>query len=105
MYPRIIFEQGLETGLKHIFLFFALVIALRLTIRVLIPEGKGVEAEVVGYQHFWEPGWLLGLRFVRDSSDIIRDGYRKVSKIPIQVASDVSEDMTSWFGAIDTRTS
>lgn len=37
-----------------------------------------VDAPVIGYRSMFEPGWLLGVRFVRGSAPIIRDGYAKV---------------------------
>lgn len=37
-----------------------------------------VKAPVVGYRSFFEPGWLLGFRFVRGSAPIIQEGYEKV---------------------------
>ena len=37
-----------------------------------------VKAPVVEYRSFFEPGWLLGFRFVRGSAPIIQEGYEKV---------------------------
>lgn len=39
----------------------------------------GVKATTVGYRSWFEPGWLVGLRFVTESGFMITDGYRKVS--------------------------
>lgn len=37
-----------------------------------------VKAPVVGYRSFWEPGWLVGLRFSRGSGPMLREGYQKI---------------------------
>ncbi|KAK2594826.1 hypothetical protein QQS21_007454 [Conoideocrella luteorostrata] len=35
------------------------------------------KAPVVGYRHFLEPAWLVGLRFGMQATPMIRDGYNK----------------------------
>lgn len=35
---------------------------------------------VVGHRAFWEPKWLVRLRFIRGSRSMIKEGYEKVSK-------------------------
>lgn len=40
----------------------------------------GVKAPFVGYRSFFEPTWLLRLRFVWSGPSIINEGYRLVSK-------------------------
>ncbi|KAI0389232.1 cytochrome P450 monooxygenase [Xylariaceae sp. FL0594] len=37
----------------------------------------GVKAPYVGHRSFFEPAWLVGLRFVRGSGPMIKEGYRK----------------------------
>ena len=39
-----------------------------------------VKAPVIGYKHFWEPGWVVGLRFAKGSGPMVREGYAKVCK-------------------------
>jgi hypothetical protein len=39
-----------------------------------------VKAPVVGYKHFWEPGWVVGMRFAKASGPMVREGYTKVCK-------------------------
>lgn len=39
----------------------------------------GVKAPKVGRRSFWEPRWLIGLRFARDSAPMVLEGYNKVS--------------------------
>lgn len=34
---------------------------------------------VVGHRTFWEPKWLVRLRFIRGSRSMIKEGYEKVS--------------------------
>ncbi|KAK9775109.1 putative Cytochrome P450 monooxygenase [Seiridium cardinale] len=46
---------------------------------------SGVKAEAVGYRSLFEPGWLVRLRFVRGSTPIIRDGYRKFRETMFRV--------------------
>ncbi|KAI0099189.1 cytochrome P450 [Nemania sp. FL0031] len=36
-----------------------------------------VKAPYVGHRSYFEPAWLVGLRFVRGSGSMIKDGYRK----------------------------
>ncbi|KAJ8125945.1 hypothetical protein O1611_g7693 [Lasiodiplodia mahajangana] len=36
-----------------------------------------VRAPYVGHRSYFEPAWLVGLRFVRGSGPMIKDGYRK----------------------------
>jgi hypothetical protein len=36
---------------------------------------------VVGHRTFWEPKWLVRLRFIRGSRSIIKEGYDKVSSV------------------------
>jgi len=42
-----------------------------------------VKAPVVGYKHFWEPGWVVGMRFAKASGPMVREGYAKVCNIPL----------------------
>lgn len=37
-----------------------------------------VKAPIVGYRHFLEPGWIVGVRFGRQAGPMIREGYSKV---------------------------
>lgn len=46
--------------------------------RAIALSTSAVKAPVVGYRFFIEPGWLVGLRFFRNSVTIINEGYRKV---------------------------
>ena len=39
-----------------------------------------VKAPVIGYKHFWEPGWVVGMRFAKASGPMVREGYAKVCK-------------------------
>lgn len=39
----------------------------------------GVKAPKVGRRSFWEPRWLVGLRFARNSAPMVLEGYHKVS--------------------------
>lgn len=39
----------------------------------------GVKAPKVGRRSFWEPRWLIGLRFARNSAPMVLEGYHKVS--------------------------
>jgi hypothetical protein len=39
----------------------------------------GVKAPKVGRRSFWEPRWLIGLRFARNSAPMVLEGYQKVS--------------------------
>ncbi|EFE32723.1 cytochrome P450 monooxygenase, putative [Trichophyton benhamiae CBS 112371] len=59
---------------------FALVIVAILSLHLfnVFKESLfGVKAPMVGYRSFFEPKWLLRLRFVRGSMSIIRGGYSK----------------------------
>ena len=37
-----------------------------------------IDAPVAGYKNFWEPEWLLRLRFPFTSKEILYSGYEKV---------------------------
>lgn len=41
---------------------------------------------VVGHRTFWEPKWLVRLRFIRGSRSMIKEGYDKVSSLSDWVA-------------------
>lgn len=53
----------------------------------------GIKATTVGYRSWFEPGWLVGLRFVTESGSMITDGYRKVSS-PFPPSSHLSISLT-----------
>jgi hypothetical protein len=53
---------------------------------LVLGERHGYKAPVVGRRYYFEPGWLLGLRFVHGSRSIIRDGYEKVMP---EISSDL----------------
>ncbi|EXL39546.1 hypothetical protein FOCG_17858 [Fusarium oxysporum f. sp. radicis-lycopersici 26381] len=36
-----------------------------------------IKAPKVGYRRFWEPRWLVGLRFARNSAPMVSEGYHK----------------------------
>lgn len=38
----------------------------------------GLKAPEVGRRSFWEPRWLVGLRFARNSAPMVLEGYHKV---------------------------
>jgi hypothetical protein len=38
---------------------------------------------IVGYRWFWEPTWLLRLRFLTNSFSMLKDGYNKVKVVDI----------------------
>jgi hypothetical protein len=38
-----------------------------------------VKAPVIGHRSIFEPEWLVRVRFVRGSREILREGYSKVS--------------------------
>ena len=38
-----------------------------------------LDAPIVGYRWFWEPAWLLRLRFITNSFSMLTEGYAKVS--------------------------
>ncbi|CAE7033952.1 hypothetical protein PTNB85_03764 [Pyrenophora teres f. teres] len=44
-----------------------------------------IKAPVAGRRHFWEPAWVTGLRFARNSSTILRDGYEKFGQSVFKV--------------------
>lgn len=41
----------------------------------------GIKAPKVGPRSFWEPRWLVGMRFAQNSAPMVLEGYRKVSKL------------------------
>ena len=42
---------------------------------------SSVKAPVVGHRSIFEPKWLVRLRYVRGSREILREGYGKVSEV------------------------
>ncbi|KAI1337314.1 cytochrome P450 [Xylariaceae sp. FL0016] len=45
--------------------------------KILFSGNDKIRAPVVGYRAWWEPGWLVGLRFFRNSVDMVNEGYQK----------------------------
>jgi len=46
-------------------------------------RGEKLHFPIVGYRWFWEPTWLLRLRFLTNSFSILNDGYSKVKMVDI----------------------
>ncbi|KAL0262791.1 hypothetical protein SLS55_001764 [Diplodia seriata] len=46
-------------------------------LKVLANKILGVKAPFVGHKSWIEPGWVVGLRFVRGAAPMIREGYAK----------------------------
>ena len=42
---------------------------------------SSVKAPVVGHRSIFEPKWLVRLRYVRGSREILSEGYGKVSEV------------------------
>ncbi|EGD92135.2 hypothetical protein H112_00209 [Trichophyton rubrum D6] len=63
-------------GRQGFALFIVAILSLHL-FNVFKESLFGVKAPMVGYRSFFEPKWLLRLRFVRGSMSIIRGGYSK----------------------------
>ncbi|RYP17322.1 hypothetical protein DL765_004613 [Monosporascus sp. GIB2] len=63
-------------GRQLSFLVFTSILAIYVS-RILHSALYGIKAPVVGYRSTFEPGWLVGLRFVTESGSMITDGYRK----------------------------
>ncbi|KAM5449476.1 putative ent-kaurene monooxygenase [Microsporum audouinii] len=61
---------------QGVILFIVVIFSLHF-LKTLKERLFGIKAPVVGYRSFFEPGWLLRLRFVRGSTSIIRGGYEK----------------------------
>lgn len=76
----------IEWNSRHCFALFIVAILSLHLLRTFKESLFGVKAPMVGYRSFFEPKWLLRLRFVRGSMSIIRGGYSKV-KTPIVMES------------------
>lgn len=44
----------------------------------IIRSFTGIKAPVIGYRYFFEPAWIVGVRFGRGAGPMIREGYSKV---------------------------
>ncbi|OJJ39637.1 hypothetical protein ASPWEDRAFT_49568 [Aspergillus wentii DTO 134E9] len=67
----------------------------------------GVKAPFVGYRGFWEPTWLLRLRFIRGSRGILAEGYAKFKDSMFQirrVGTDVLVVSSKYMDEIRTLT-
>ncbi|MCJ1405110.1 hypothetical protein MMC11_008336 [Xylographa trunciseda] len=71
-FPQAAETAGLRTLLTIVVTIFATAAAFWFTRR-----NEKVKAPVVGYRWFWEPAWLLRMRFITNSFSMIDEGYRK----------------------------
>ncbi|KAI0409332.1 cytochrome P450 monooxygenase [Xylaria palmicola] len=71
-----------QTSKNHVYsdrslaLFLVGIVSLYF-ISVIRSAFSNVKAPIVGYRQWFEPGWLVRLRFIRGSRPIIRGGYSK----------------------------
>ena len=78
-----------ETASAQTFLIIIVTIIASAAAFWLTRSNEKVNAPVVGYRWFWEPAWLLRMRFITNSFSMIDEGYRKVPEPTCQL--DVSE--------------
>lgn len=77
---------GLDTGEQiawfderqhEIYKGLGITIVLGYLFKSLVVYLLGFKAPIVGYRHWWEPGWLVGLRFGFNATPMAREGYAK----------------------------
>lgn len=59
-----------------------------LVVPALKKQSTTSQPPIVGYRSFWEPTWLVRLRFIRGSRKIIGEGYEQVSNNNSKCHSD-----------------
>lgn len=94
----IIFANGIERKSWAALLCAGL--ALIITISVRADQRKAI-APYSGYRTWFEPTWLVRLRFLRNAQEIISEGYQKVRMmsilLPIEHETNMLEVQRKYF--------
>nr|UOW59926.1 SonD [Paraconiothyrium archidendri] len=73
-------EVDWDNGRQFLLLGTGLLVAAFYIIDAARQAIFSVKAPVIGYKHWWEPGWVIGMRFAKASGPMVREGYTKVRK-------------------------